>query len=84
MGNANHTTERHMQRALSIARTTGNRSTFPQWYQAVVREADLAEASPVRGSMIIKPWGYGIWELIQGELDRRIKETGTRIAISRC
>lgn len=49
---------------------------FPEWYQAVVREADLAELSPTRGSMIIKPWGYGIWERIQGELDRRIKETG--------
>jgi len=65
-----------MQRALSIARSTGNRSTFPQWYQAVVREADLAEPSPVRGSMIIKPWGYGIWERMQADLDRRIKETG--------
>ncbi|MBC7769859.1 MAG: proline--tRNA ligase [Phycisphaerales bacterium] len=49
---------------------------FPEWYQAVVREADLAEPSPTRGSMIIKPWGMGIWERIQGELDRRIKETG--------
>jgi prolyl-tRNA synthetase len=49
---------------------------FPEWYQAVVREADLAEASPTRGSMIIKAWGMGIWERIQGELDRRIKETG--------
>jgi prolyl-tRNA synthetase len=65
-----------MQRALSVSRTTGNRSTFPQWYQAVVREADLAEPSPVRGSMIIKPWGYGIWEEMQKDLDRRIKETG--------
>jgi len=49
---------------------------FPEWYQAIVREADLAELSPTRGCMIIKPWGYGIWERIQGELDRRIKETG--------
>jgi len=49
---------------------------FPEWYQAVVREADLAEASPTRGSMIIKAWGMGIWERVQGELDRRIKETG--------
>ena len=49
---------------------------FPEWYQAVVREADLAELSPTRGCMIIKPWGYGIWERIQGELDRRIKESG--------
>jgi prolyl-tRNA synthetase len=65
-----------MQRALSVSRVTGNRSTFPQWYQAVVREADMAEPSPVRGSMIIKPWGWGIWEEMQRDLDRRIKETG--------
>jgi prolyl-tRNA synthetase len=65
-----------MQRALSVSRMTGNRSTFPQWYQAIVREADLAETSPVRGMMIIKPWGYGVWEEVQRDLDRRIKETG--------
>ena len=64
-----------MQRALSVSRMTGNRSTFPEWYQAVVREADLAENSPVRGMMIIKPWGYGVWEEVQRDLDRRIKET---------
>ncbi|MEI7931873.1 MAG: proline--tRNA ligase, partial [Alphaproteobacteria bacterium] len=60
-----------MQRALSVTR-----ADFPEWYQAVVREADMAENSPVRGAMIIKPWGYGVWELIQKDLDRRIKETG--------
>jgi prolyl-tRNA synthetase len=49
---------------------------FPEWYQTVVRDADLAELSPTRGCMIIKPWGYGIWERIQGELDRRIKVAG--------
>jgi prolyl-tRNA synthetase len=49
---------------------------FPEWYQTVVREADLAELSPTRGCMIIKAWGMGLWERIQGELDRRIKETG--------
>jgi len=65
-----------MQRALSAHRMTGNKSNFPDWYQAVVREADMAEPSPVRGSMIIKPWGYGVWEQIQKDLDRRIKETG--------
>ena len=65
-----------MQRALSVSRMTGNRSTFPDWYQAVVREADLAENSPVRGMMIIKPWGYGVWEELQRDLDRRIKQTG--------
>jgi prolyl-tRNA synthetase len=49
---------------------------FPEWYQTVVRDADLAELSPTRGSMIIKPWGMGLWERIQGELDRRIKDAG--------
>lgn len=58
--------------ALQVTRS----EDFPEWYQAVVREADLAENSPTRGSMIIKAWGMGLWELIQGELDRRIKETG--------
>lgn len=49
---------------------------YPEWYQQVVRAADLAENSPVRGCMIIKPWGYGIWENMQRELDRRFKDTG--------
>ena len=51
-------------------------ANFAEWYQAVVRDADMAETSPVRGCMVIKPWGYGVWELIQAELDRRIKATG--------
>jgi prolyl-tRNA synthetase len=49
---------------------------YPEWYQAVVRAADMAEPSPVRGCMVIKPWGYGVWERIQGTLDRMIKATG--------
>jgi prolyl-tRNA synthetase len=49
---------------------------YPEWYQQVVKAADLAEQSPVRGCMVIKPWGYGIWENIQRVLDRKIKETG--------
>jgi prolyl-tRNA synthetase len=49
---------------------------FPEWYQQVVRAADLAENSETRGCMVIKPWGYGIWELIQRQLDIRFKETG--------
>ncbi len=49
---------------------------FPEWYQQVVKAADLAENSETRGCMVIKPWGYGIWELIQQQLDRRFKETG--------
>ncbi|MDX2258095.1 MAG: aminoacyl--tRNA ligase-related protein [Hyphomicrobiaceae bacterium] len=60
------------KRALGVARA----DNFPEWYQAVVRDGDMAETSPVRGCMIIKPWGWGVWERIQAELDTRIKETG--------
>lgn len=49
---------------------------YPEWYQQVIKAADMAENSPVRGCMVIKPWGYGIWENIQRQLDDRIKETG--------
>lgn len=49
---------------------------FPDWYQAVIRDADMAEVSPVRGCMVIKQWGYGIWELLQRQLDDRIKAIG--------
>ena len=49
---------------------------YPEWYQQVVKSADLAEMSPVRGCMVIKPWGWAIWENIQAVLDRMFKETG--------
>ncbi len=49
---------------------------FPEWYQQVVRAADMAENSEVRGCMVIKPWGYGLWENIQKQLDAKFKETG--------
>lgn len=49
---------------------------YPEWYQQVIKAADLAEASDVRGCMVIKPWGYALWENIQRALDRRFKETG--------
>jgi len=49
---------------------------FPAWYGEVVRRAELAESAPVRGAMVIKPYGYAIWEAIQRELDERIKATG--------
>lgn len=52
------------------------REDYPEWYQQVLKAADLAENAPVRGCMIIKPWGYGIWEQIQRQLDDRIKATG--------
>src|SRR6266540_2835645 len=49
---------------------------FPAWYGEVVRRAGLAESSLVRGAMVIKPYGYAIWEAIQRALDERIKATG--------
>ena len=49
---------------------------FPAWYGEVVRRAELAENSAVRGTMVIKPYGYAIWETIQRVLDDRIKATG--------
>lgn len=49
---------------------------YPNWYQEVVKAADMAESSEVRGCMVIKPWGYTIWENIQKNLDVMFKETG--------
>jgi prolyl-tRNA synthetase len=57
---------------------TAQEEDFPRWYQDVVAKAELAESGPARGTMIIKPWGYAIWERIQSELDIRIKATGAR------
>ncbi len=53
---------------------------FPGWFQAVVRDAEVAELAHVRGSMVIRPWGYAIWELMQAELDRMIKASGAHNA----
>jgi prolyl-tRNA synthetase len=51
---------------------------FPAWYQDVVARAELAENGPARGSMVIRPWGYAVWELMQADMDRRIKATGAQ------
>lgn len=53
---------------------------FSQWYQDIVIQARLADYSPVKGCMVIRPNGMGIWEQIQKDLDRRIKETGAKSA----
>lgn len=53
---------------------------FPEWYQQVVRAAELAENSEVRGCMVIKPWGYALWERMQAVLDGMFKETGHKNA----
>jgi len=61
-----------------MARITSQSEDFSKWYLDVIKEADMAENSAVRGCMVIKPWGYAIWENIQRELDRRIKELGVK------
>jgi prolyl-tRNA synthetase len=49
---------------------------YPEWYQQIIKAADLAEVSPVRGCMVIKPWGMAIWENMQKVLDKMFKATG--------
>jgi prolyl-tRNA synthetase len=53
---------------------------FPRWYQEVVALAEMADNGPAAGTMVIRPWGYGIWELFQAELDKRIKAAGAENA----
>lgn len=56
--------------------TPTREQNYPEWYQEVIKAADLAENSPVRGCMVIKPWGYALWENAQAILDKKFKETG--------
>ena len=65
-----------IKHALSVTR----QADFAAWYQDVIAEADLAEESGVRGCMVIKPWGYGIWERIQTVMDAAIKDAGVQNA----
>ena len=55
---------------------TPRKTDFSAWYNEVVQRAELADYSPVRGSMVIRPWGYAIWERMQRALDDMFKETG--------
>lgn len=66
----------HAKTAISPTRA----EDYPEWYQQVIKASDLAEASPVRGCMVIKPWGYAIWENIQAILNDMFKETGVKNA----
>ncbi len=63
-----------MKHALNVTRE----ADFAAWYQEVIAEAEMAEESGVRGCMVIKPWGYGIWERIQTLMDARIKAAGVQ------
>ena len=55
---------------------TKKSENYSQWYNDIVLNADLAETSAVRGCMVIKPYGYAIWERLQAELDKMFKKTG--------
>ena len=64
----------------SFQKLTPRATDYSKWYNELVVKADLAEQSAVRGCMVIKPYGYAIWETIQAELDRRFKENGVKNA----
>ena len=64
----------------NFQKLTSRGEDYSKWYNELVVKADLAEQSAVRGCMVIKPYGYAIWETIQSELDRRFKEQGVKNA----
>lgn len=66
--------------AVELKELTKRADNYSQWYNDLVYKADLAEQSPVRGCMIIKPYGYAIWEKMQAQLDKMFKQTGVRNA----
>ena len=65
-----------MEKKKRTAVTPTRKENFPEWYQEVVRLSDLADSSPVRGCMVIKPHGYALWENMQRALDDMFKATG--------
>jgi prolyl-tRNA synthetase len=69
-----------MSKPVQTAITPTREQDYPEWYQQVVKAADMAERSPVRGCMVIKPWGYSLWENIQREMDDMFKATGVKNA----
>ncbi len=75
-----HMGQPHSQQQQKSAITPRRDEDFPEWYQQVIRAAELAEPSDVRGCMVIRPWGYGIWENMQRQLDARFKATGHKNA----
>ncbi len=64
------------KQASFVTEITPQSKDFSRWYTDVIRRAELADYSPVKGCMVIRPYGYAIWELMQAELDRQFKATG--------
>ena len=73
-----------MAKQPQTAITPTRAENYPEWYQQVVKAADLAENSDVRGCMVIKPWGYAIWENIQRGSTRCSRPRATRTRTFRC
>lgn len=69
-----------MAKKAKTAITPTRSEDYPEWYQQVVRASDMAENSPVRGCMVIKPWGYALWENMVAKLDEMFKRTGVKNA----
>ena len=68
--------EKQPEQAAKFVEDLADKDDFSQWYHDVVRKAEMADESPVRGCMVIRPYGYALWEAIQRGLDDRIKATG--------
>ncbi len=69
-----------MAKKNKTAITPTREEDYSQWYQEVIKASDMAENSPVRGCMVIKPWGFALWENIMHDMDAMFKETGVRNA----
>ena len=70
--------------AKELKQLTKRSENYSQWFNDLVTKADLAEQSAVRGCMVIKPYGYAIWEKMQHQLDVMFKETAHRTLTSLC
>ena len=69
-----------MPKQLKTAITPVRAEDYPEWYQQIIKASDLAEKSPVRGCMVIKPWGYALWENVMRGMDDMFKATGVKNA----
>ncbi|NIQ12070.1 MAG: proline--tRNA ligase, partial [Gammaproteobacteria bacterium] len=69
-----------MTKQVKTAISPTRNEDYPEWYQQVIKASDMAERSPVRGCMVIKPWGYALWENIVQAMDNLFKATGVKNA----
>ena len=67
-----------------VKQLTPKSEDFSKWYIEVIRKAELADYAPMKGMMVIRPYGYAVWENVQRLMDQRIKKTGHTNAYFRC